>query len=76
MRALLHANALKQNRLGASFFFSRGGGDVSHAGNFVTTVAVQLADSVPSLKPHICHVVANRSNIASLALGDQLRELI
>ncbi|KAL9123119.1 MAG: hypothetical protein Q9187_000332 [Circinaria calcarea] len=28
-----------RNRLGASFFFSRGGGDVGHAGKFVTSVA-------------------------------------
>ena len=27
----------------ASFFFSRGGGDVSHAGKFVGTIALQLA---------------------------------
>ncbi|THZ56728.1 hypothetical protein D6C88_09220 [Aureobasidium pullulans] len=30
--------------LGASFFFSRGGGDVRHAALFVTTVARQLAE--------------------------------
>ncbi|KAL2046201.1 hypothetical protein N7G274_001648 [Stereocaulon virgatum] len=65
-----------QKRLGASFFFSRGGGDVSHARKFVTTIAVPLADNVPSLKPHICHTIANRSNIASLSLQDQWRQLI
>ena len=32
-----------QRRLGASFFFSRGGGDVSHAGKFVASIAVQAA---------------------------------
>ncbi|KAL2040688.1 hypothetical protein N7G274_006667 [Stereocaulon virgatum] len=65
-----------KKRLGASFFFSRGGGDVSHARKFVTTIAVQLADNVPSLKPHICHTIANQSNIASLSLQDQWRQLI
>ena len=49
---------------------------MSHARKFVTTIAVQLADNVPSLKPHICHIVANRSNIASLSLQDQWRQLI
>jgi hypothetical protein len=29
-----------KNHLGASFFFSRGGGDVSHAGKFFTSIAV------------------------------------
>ncbi|KAH6696627.1 hypothetical protein BKA61DRAFT_647414 [Leptodontidium sp. MPI-SDFR-AT-0119] len=32
-----------QNRLGASFFFSRGGGDAGHARKFFTSFAVQLA---------------------------------
>jgi hypothetical protein len=32
-----------RQRLAASFFFSRGGGDVGHAGKFVTSIAVQLA---------------------------------
>ena len=32
-----------QKQLGASFFFSRGGGDVGHAGKFVTSIALQLA---------------------------------
>src|SRR5579862_2828960 len=40
---------LDQKRLGASFFFSRGGGDVGHAGKFVTSIAWQLASSVSSL---------------------------
>jgi hypothetical protein len=29
-------------RLAASFFFSRGGGDIGNARKFVTTIAVQL----------------------------------
>jgi hypothetical protein len=43
-----------QKRLGASFFFSRGGGDVGHAGKFCTTIAVQLANNVPTPYWHIC----------------------
>jgi hypothetical protein len=39
-----------QQRLGASFFFSRGGGDISHAGKFFTSVAVQLARNVPQIQ--------------------------
>ena len=49
---------------------------MSHARKFVTTIAVQLADNVPSLKPYIYYVVVNRSNIASLSLRDQWRKLI
>ncbi|CZR62467.1 uncharacterized protein PAC_12364 [Phialocephala subalpina] len=35
-----------QKCLGASFFFSRGGGDVGRADKFVTSIAMQLASSV------------------------------
>jgi hypothetical protein len=66
----------KQNRLGASFFFSTGSGDVSHAGKFFTSIAVQLACNVPSLRQHICDVVADQSNIASLSPSDQWRQLV
>src|SRR5277367_638703 len=63
-------------RLGASFFFSRGGGDVSHAGKFFTTIAVQLADKSPSLKRYICEAIAEHSDIGSQALRDQWHQLI
>jgi hypothetical protein len=39
----------EQKRLGASFFFSKGDGDVSHAGKFFTSLAVQLAAAIPTL---------------------------
>lgn len=66
----------EQKRLGASFFFSRGGGDVGHAGKFFTTVAVQLATHVPTLYRHICDALKELGNIASLSFHDQWRQLI
>ncbi|PVH69237.1 hypothetical protein DL98DRAFT_522304 [Cadophora sp. DSE1049] len=66
----------EQKRLGASFFFSKGGGDVSHASKLFTSLAVQLANAVPSLQTHICDAVRERSDIANLSLLDQWRELI
>jgi len=63
-------------RLGASFFFSRGGGDVGHAGKFCTTVAMQLAEHVPILRQHICDAITGNSNITSLSLDDQWRRLV
>jgi hypothetical protein len=66
----------EQKRLGASFFFSRGGGDVSHAGKLFTSLAVQLADAVPSVQTHICDAVRERSDITNLSLLDQWRELV
>jgi len=65
-----------EKRLGASFFFSRGGGDVGHAGKFCTTVAVQLANSILSLRRHICDAVAEHGDIAGLSLYDQWRQLV
>jgi NACHT domain len=66
----------EQGRLGASFFFSKGGGDVGHAGKFFTTIAVQLARRSQSLRRHICEAVNENSNIANQSLGDQWRQLI
>src|SRR5271170_5954207 len=66
----------ERKRLGASFFFSRGGGDVSHAGKFFTSIAVQLVNNVPSLQQHIYDAVTKRKDVASQSLRDQWRQLI
>jgi NACHT domain len=62
--------------LGASFFFTRGSGDLGHAGKFVTSIAVQLADYVSGLKRIICNAIAERSNITNQSLRDQWLHLI
>ena len=67
---------LEQKRLGASFFFSRGGGDVGHAGNFVTSISFQLASSVPSLDQYICDAIKEQRDIASQSLRDQWQQLV
>jgi hypothetical protein len=66
----------ERGRLGASFFFSRGGGDVGHAGKFFTSIAVQLARNVATLSRHICEAITAHSDIASQSLYDQWRQLI
>jgi hypothetical protein len=65
-----------QKRLGASFFFAKGGGDVGHAKKFVTSVAIQLANSVPTLRRYICDAVAERSDITNQSLRDQWHQLV
>jgi hypothetical protein len=65
-----------QERLGASFFFSRGGGDVGHASKFFTSLAVQLAYNIPSLQRHISDAITKRSDIVNQSLRDQWRQLI
>jgi hypothetical protein len=49
---------------------------VSHAGKFFTSIAVQLAYAVPSLQTDIRDAVRERSDIASLSLLDQWRQLV
>jgi hypothetical protein len=66
----------EQKRLGASFFFSRGGGDVGHAGKFFTSVAVQLAYNAPSLRRYISEAAEEQIDIANHSLHDQWRQLV
>ncbi|KAF8534356.1 WD40-repeat-containing domain protein, partial [Trichophaea hybrida] len=64
------------NQLGASFFFCRGKGDLSHAAKFFTSLAAQLADMLPSLKPLICRAIANNLDIFERVLAEQWKHLI
>ena len=49
---------------------------MGHAGKLFTSLAVQLADAIPSLQTHICDAVRKRSDIANLSLLDQWHELV
>lgn len=53
------------------FLFSRGDGDVSHAGKFFTSIAVQLANWSLSLKCYICNAISEQHDIAGRSLRDQ-----
>src|SRR5271169_6585491 len=66
----------EKRRLGASFFFLRGGGDVGNARKFVTTIAVQLAIQILPVERYIRDAVAERSNVANQSLTDQWRQLV
>lgn len=65
-----------QKRLGASFFFSRGGGDTSHAGKLFTSFAVQLARTIPQVQRFISDAVIEQNDIASQSLCDQWHQLV
>jgi hypothetical protein len=65
-----------KRRLGASFFFSRGGGDLGTASKVFTTIAVQLADMSPDLKRYICETLHENSHISNLGLYDQWEKLV
>ncbi|CRG92733.1 putative WD repeat-containing protein alr3466 [Talaromyces islandicus] len=62
--------------LGASFFFSRGGGDVGVAQKFVTSIARQLALQSPILREYICDTVQQHQDIAHRSLVDQWHWLV
>jgi hypothetical protein len=62
--------------LGASFFFSRGGGDLGNAAKLVTTLARQLATRVPSTRRSICEALLAQTDIADYSLRDQWDQLI
>lgn len=66
----------RKERLGASFFFSRGGGDLSNAGKVITTLASQLSKVSSTLKRCICKAVKQHPDIAEKNLHDQWRQLI
>jgi hypothetical protein len=65
-----------QKRLGASFFFSRGGGDVGHAGKFFMSFAVQLARNIPQIQRFISDAVIEQNDIANQSLRDQWRQVV
>lgn len=65
-----------QKRLGASFFFSKGAGDLGHAAKFVTTLACQLANLFPALRLNVVHAIAEHNDIDQQGLRNQWKELI
>jgi hypothetical protein len=65
-----------QNKLGASFFFSRGEKDLSNVGKFFTTIAVQLAQQSPALGSRICEAAAKNGDIATRVLNEQWELLV
>ena len=64
-----------QKRWVASFFFSRGGGDLSYT-KFVGTVATQLAHKSQDFKDLLQKAITEDRGIVQRVLRDQWRELI
>jgi hypothetical protein len=63
--------------LAASFFFTRGGGDCSHAGLFATSIARQLADNKAlGVQQLIRGSLEEHSQIAKQTLQDQWTQLV
>ncbi|KAF9884070.1 hypothetical protein FE257_002300 [Aspergillus nanangensis] len=62
--------------LGASFFFSRGGGDTGNSRKFATSIARQLAIQSSILEEHICEAIKQHRDISNQSLTDQWHCLI
>ena len=69
-------NWAKQKQLGGNFFFSRGQADLSGATKFFTTLAFQLANTVPALKPLVCKAITENPDISQRGQGEQWKVLI
>jgi hypothetical protein len=65
-----------EGRLGASFFFLRGGGELETARMFVTTIAVQLARFHRQLRTHIYDALRVHPDIPKRLLSDQWQHLV
>ncbi|KAJ7248350.1 hypothetical protein C8J57DRAFT_1724212 [Mycena rebaudengoi] len=63
-------------QLGGSFFFKRGHPTCGNAQKLFTTLAYQLADNVPQIKPQISKIVANTPSVVSKSLKVQLLKLV
>jgi len=74
-RTVAHQLA-EEKRLAASFLFSRGRGDIGHAGKFFTTIATQLAHSLPLLSPSLSKAIDEYHNISQRGLSEQWKHLI
>lgn len=66
----------EKKQLGASFFFSRGGGDLASTNKLASTVAIQLAEYSPVLRQHLLYASALNPRISHLALYNQWQKLI
>ena len=69
-------NWAEQKQLGGSFFFSRGQADLSGAAKFFTTLAAQLADTIPALKPPLRKAIIDNPDIFQRSRSDQWKVLI
>jgi hypothetical protein len=66
----------QSGKLGASFFFSRGGKDVGNAEKFFLTISRQLAVGFPPARKHICDAIKKYRDTSELTKRDQWKTFI
>ena len=69
-------NWAEKKQLGGSFFFSRGQADLSGAAKFFTTLATQLANTVPGLKPLVRKAITDNPDISRRSPGEHWKVLV
>lgn len=74
-RTIAHSFAT-QNRMGASFFFKTGEGELGNAKRFFTTLAQGLMTRVPEMKLGIKDALDNDPTVVDKSLEVQFRQLI
>ncbi|KAI1131627.1 WD40-repeat-containing domain protein [Nemania abortiva] len=60
----------------ARFFFKRGENDRNSASKFVATIAAQLIDQVPAIRPHIANAIDTSPPISGMAMQEQFKKFI
>ncbi|KAJ5970534.1 uncharacterized protein N7479_000452 [Penicillium vulpinum] len=66
----------RKQQLGASFFFSRGDGDLASTRKYAATIATQLAETSPELCKYIKAAAASTPRLHTLGLYDQWEKLV
>ena len=66
----------ERGQLAASFFFSRSAPSRSHARQFFTTIALQIAHSMPQMRQAICKAVEDDLQILHRQHSAQLKKLL
>jgi hypothetical protein len=66
----------EQDRLAASFFFTRNKSDRGSANYLFTTIAAQIVLRLPTVAEHVRNAIETNPDIATMALGEQFRKLI
>jgi hypothetical protein len=70
------AKELGFNPIGATFFFWRTSPERNSPARFIITLAYQLAESIPELRPHVEAVIKTKPGVVKMALELQLAKLI
>ena len=66
----------EEGKLGASFFFKRGGGDRGNAKRFFSTITRQLITAAPQLEPYVSKAIKDDPDISIKSLREQFNKLL